>query len=106
MRRLSAAHRYRSSGIGLSGDHNGSARTAQLGEIAIGCHANLKPWALAPNDRTIGIRLQECILQASSSGTSAVAWLAELALMAKLRKCPCLLERCGAQNVDACGHQF
>ncbi len=46
-----------SSRIGLSGDHDGGAGTAQFGQIAICGHADLESWAVAPNDRTITIRL-------------------------------------------------
>jgi hypothetical protein len=44
-------------GIRLPGNHHGGARTAQFGQIAICSHADREPWALAPNDRTIRVRL-------------------------------------------------
>jgi hypothetical protein len=47
----------RSSRIRLPGDHDGSAGTAQLGQIAGGGRADLEAWAFPANDRTIGVRL-------------------------------------------------
>ena len=41
-----------------AGDHDGSAGTAQLGQIAISSHADLQRGALPANDRTIRVRLQ------------------------------------------------
>ena len=92
--------------IRLPGDHDGRAGTAQFGQIAICGHAEPECRAFPANDRTIRVRLQQCALQASPSGASAVARVPELAMIAGLRKCPCLLEGCRAQNVGACEDQI
>jgi len=47
--------RRRASRISPSGNNDGSAGTAQFGQIADGSHANLQPAALAPNDWTIEV---------------------------------------------------
>src|ERR1700686_4253936 len=75
-----------SSRCNLPGDHDSSAGTAKLGQIAGGGHADLQPWAFPANDRTIVVRRQQRALQASTSGTSAVARLAELAGLARVGK--------------------
>src|ERR1700756_1217736 len=79
----------------VAGNYDGCAGTAELGKIAIRSHADLEAGALAPNDRTVKIRLQERTLQASSSGASTVTRISELARQACLRKGASLLERSG-----------
>src|SRR5579864_236669 len=72
-------------------DYRGAGND-QFGQLAICGHANIESWALAPNDRTIRIRLQQRPSQSSASGTSAVARLSKLARLARVRKSACLLE--------------
>src|SRR5262249_51346140 len=76
--------------IRLPGDHDGGTRTAQLRQIAARGHAYAQPWSLTANDRTIAVGLEERVLQAPPPCASAVARLAELALIAGFRKCACL----------------
>lgn len=59
--------------IGVPGNHDSSARTAQFGQIAGGSHANLEAAAFLANDRTIMVRLEQCALEASTAGTATMA---------------------------------
>ena len=51
------AQRSRKVAITLPGNHDGGARAAQFGQIAGGCHANLKHGPLSANDGTIMVGL-------------------------------------------------
>jgi len=78
-----------------SGHYYSSATTIQLRQVAAGGHADLDPRTLSANDRTIGIGLQQGILQASSTCASAVAGVTELALLARVGDQSRLLEWVG-----------
>ena len=59
--------------VSLTGDHDGGARTAQLGQVAVSGHADLESRTLSANDRTVIVGSVERTLQASSAGASPVA---------------------------------
>jgi hypothetical protein len=63
----------------LSSDDDRRTRTAQLRQITIGGHADLKGRASPANDWAVEIRFQQSALQAPPSDASAVAGIAELA---------------------------
>src|ERR1700730_6003692 len=92
-------NRWRSSRLRLSGNHDGGAGAAEFGQIAICGHADVEPWALPPNDRTIKIRLPQRPLQEPSSCASSMTCISKLARPARFWTCVDLLKRRRVQNL-------
>src|SRR5262249_42938750 len=93
--------RCSSSTIRLPGDHDGSAGTAHLRQIAGGGHSNPEAAALFANHRTIVVGLHQCALQTPSPRTPAMAGIPELAGLARLWKYASLLKRFCVQNLES-----
>src|ERR1700722_6157840 len=91
---------------GLSGDNHRSAGTPELRQIAGGGHTSLQLQPFSANDRAVIVRLHQSTLQASSSGTAAMACVTELARLAPVGKHAGLAEGGGVKNLNARRNQI